>query len=165
MKQIYQFYRLLKTSVKFTEGTRTVRHGRNTGSTNAEETCCHQDRARLSRMEFRKTATRTHRITVYTISNPEKIEKDLGRDRIEKKDNHHHIKGFQVRNKEDRRSICVYCSAESHRSIERDKNNSGKSLCYNCTGSNHPASICRSCNRARCNLSPGGRERITLHAI
>lgn len=72
-------------------------------------------------MEFRKTAKRTHRITVYTISNPEKIEKDLGRDRIEKKDNHHHIKGFQVRNKEDRRSICVYCSAESHRSIERDK--------------------------------------------
>lgn len=75
-------------------------------------------------MEFRKTAKRTHRITEYTISNPEKIEKDLGRDRTEKKDNHHHIKGFQVRNKEDRRSICVYCSAESHRSIERDKNNS-----------------------------------------
>ena len=35
--------------------------------------------------------------------------------------NHHHIKGFEASNKEGRRLICIYCSAESHLSSECHK--------------------------------------------
>ena len=162
LKQIHQFYRLLNVNVNSLKTLRKL----DTAEIMVQQTLekLGTIKTNLIRIDpdwqgwnFERLLTELRK---YIIGNPEKIEKVIGRDRFEKKDNHHRIKCFQVRNKEYRRSICVYCSAESHRSIECDKVKiiqerkdilKKKRFCYNCTGSNHPASTCWNRNCARCN--------------
>ena len=102
----------------------------------------------------------------YTIRNPETNEQQSRhqdqppRYRDNHKNGHGRTYGYQATTIGHRRATCIYCNDESHRSIDCDKVSdikerkeilNSKKLCYNCTGSNHNISSCRSRSCARCN--------------